>query len=283
MFNRAHFSYSFSVLSLFAAAILWSTGGFLIKLVSWNPVAIAGMRSAIGALFMLMFIKKPQFHFSFPQLGGAICYSTVVLLFVIATKLTTAANAIILQYTAPIYTAIFAGSFLKERTDWSDWIAVLIVFSGVVLFFLDDLDFRGYYGIIIALCSGIATAWLGLFLRKQKDASPIDSIVLGNIITALVGLPFIFFQTFSVKNVLGLMCLGTFQIGLSYILYSHAIKQVRALDAMLIFMIEPILNPIWVFLIIGERPGFWALIGGCVVIAGVTARSFYALKKSRTL
>ncbi len=270
------------MLSLFIAAILWSTGGFLIKLVSWNPIAIAGMRSAIGALVMLFFVKRPRFHFSFPQLGGALCYSIVVLLFVSATKLTTAANAIILQYTAPIYTAIFAGSFLKERTNWSDWIAVSVVFGGVVLFFLDDLTLSGYYGIIIALCSGIATAWLGLFLRKQKDASPIESILLGNIITLLVGLPFIFFQTFSRQNIIGLVCLGTFQIGLSYILYSHAIKQVRALDAMLIFMIEPILNPIWVFLFIGERPGSWALIGGIVVIAGVTARSFYALKKGRT-
>ena len=266
-----------SVIPLVVTAVLWSTGGVLIKLIDWNPLAIAGMRSAIAALLILAVVRKPKFNFSFMQVGGAISFSATVICFVYATKLTTAANAILLQYTAPVYTALFAWRFLRERTSWVDWATIAVVFGGVALFFLDDLSRGGYMGNILALMAGVAHAWLGLFLRKQKNASPTESILLGNILTAVVGLPFMFGVRLSMLDWTGLSLLGVFQLGISYVLYAYAIRRVRALDAMLIFMIEPILSPIWVFLVVGESPGRWALAGGAVVIISVTIRSIYAL------
>jgi len=268
-------NYSSSITSLIAAAVLWSTGGLLIKYVSWNPLAITGMRSAISAVLIIVFLKKPRFHFSFHQVGGALCFTGTVIFFVSATKLTTAANAILLQYTAPIYTALFSRRFLNEKTHWFDWIAVAAVFCGIFLFFLDDLTLGGYYGNLLALAAGAAAAWLGLFLRKQKDSSPIESVLLGNIIAAFIGFPFMFSSKLAFNDWIGLLLLGVFQLGLSYILYAHAIKQVKALDAMLIFTIEPILNPVWVFLFMGEVPGQWALVGGTVVLVSLVSRAIY--------
>jgi drug/metabolite transporter (DMT)-like permease len=265
-------------LALVSAAVLWSSGGFLIKLVSWNPMAISGMRSAIAAVLIFTMVRKPRFTFSTAQIGGAVSYSATVFLFVSATKLTTAANAILLQYTAPIYTALFAHRYLREKTSWIDWTIIAVVMGGTLLFFMDDLTPGNYFGNGLGLLAGVTAAWLGLFLRKQKDASPMESILLGNILTAVSAFPFMFSGNLNAQDWLGLALLGTFQIGFSYMLYAYAIRRVRALDAMLIFMIEPILNPVWVFLVIGESPGPWALVGGAVVILSVIFRSIHALR-----
>jgi drug/metabolite transporter (DMT)-like permease len=283
MSNDTRTHHPLSVISLVVTAVLWSSGGVLIKLIDWNPLAIAGMRSAIAAALIMIVVRKPKFHFSPVQIGGAISFSATVICFVSATKLTTAANAILLQYTAPVYTALFAWRFLGERTSWVDWATIVVVFGGVTLFFLDDLSRGGYIGNILALLAGVAHAWLGLFLRKQKDASPYESILLGNMLTAVIGLPFMFGASLSILDWTGLALLGVFQLGFSYILYAYAIKRVRALDAMLIFMIEPILSPIWVFLVVGESPGRWAIVGGAVVITSVTIRSIHALGGSGRL
>ncbi len=283
MSNDTRTHHPLSVISLVVTAVLWSSGGVLIKLIDWNPLAIAGMRSAIAAALIMIVVRKPKFHFSPVQIGGAISFSATVICFVSATKLTTAANAILLQYTAPVYTALFAWRFLGERTSWVDWATIAVVFGGVTLFFLDDLSRGGYIGNILALLAGVAHAWLGLFLRKQKDASPYESILLGNMLTAVIGLPFMLGASLSILDWTGLALLGVFQLGFSYILYAYAIKRVRALDAMLIFMIEPILSPIWVFLVVGESPGRWAIVGGAVVIISVTIRSIHALGGSGRL
>ena len=283
MSNDTRTHHPLSVISLVVTAVLWSSGGVLIKLIDWNPLAIAGMRSAIAAALIMIVVRKPKFHFSPVQIGGAISFSATVICFVSATKLTTAANAILLQYTAPVYTALFAWRFLGERTSWVDWATIAVVFGGVTLFFLDDLSRGGYIGNILALLAGVAHAWLGLFLRKQKDASPYESILLGNMLTAVIGLPFMLGASLSILDWTGLALLGVFQLGFSSILYAYAIKRVRALDAMLIFMIEPILSPIWVFLVVGESPGRWAIVGGAVVIISVTIRSIHALGGSGRL
>lgn len=283
MSNDTRTHHPLSVISLVVTAVLWSSGGVLIKLIDWNPLAIAGMRSAVAAALIMIVVRKPKFHFSPVQIGGAISFSATVICFVSATKLTTAANAILLQYTAPVYTALFAWRFLGERTSWVDWATIAVVFGGVTLFFLDDLSRGGHIGNILALLAGVAHAWLGLFLRKQKDASPYESILLGNMLTAVIGLPFMLGASLSILDWTGLALLGVFQLGFSYILYAYAIKRVRALDAMLIFMIEPILSPIWVFLVVGESPGRWATVGGAVVIISVTIRSIHALGGSGRL
>ena len=258
------------------ATFLWSFGGILIKWVSWHPLAIAGMRSAISAVFLLFFIRKPRFTLSFAQLGGAVSLAATVILFVSATKLTTAANAVILQYTAPVYTALFGGWFLKEKTGWYDWVIITVVLGGMVLIFLERLSSGGYLGNILAVISGVVTAWLTLFLRKQKDSSPLESIILGNVLTALIGLPFMFGPRPSAAGWTGLILLGVFQLGLPFFLYTTAIKHVTALDAILVCTMEPVLNPVWVFLFLKETPGKWAILGGSVIIAAVGLRSFFS-------
>jgi drug/metabolite transporter (DMT)-like permease len=199
-------------------------------------------------------------------------YAVTVLLFVIANKLTTAANAILLQYTAPIYVALFSFAVLKEKVTAVDWATIAAVVGGMVLFFFDDIDTEGMVGNILAIVSGMAFATMAMLMRLQKDRSPLSAAFLGNIITALIGFPFMFRSAPSADGLIGLILLGTVQLGLPYILYTTAIKSVSALEAVLIPVIEPIANPVWVFLMLGEPPGKWAIAGGLIVLAAVTLR-----------
>jgi len=257
----------------FGAGVLWSLGGLLIKSVDWNPLAIAGCRSAIASLLLFAWLRRPNFTWSPAQVGGALAYAATVILFVSANKLTTAANAILLQYTAPIYTAILGARFLGERVTRSDWVTIAVVIFGVLMFFIDHLTFGGLAGNLLALISGLTFAVLAIFLRKQKDESALESVLLGNLFTALIGLPFMFRSMPGVQSWIGLILLGVFQLGLSYVLYSAALKYISALEGILIASIEPILNPLWVFLVMGEKPGPWALIGGAVVLIAITVQS----------
>jgi drug/metabolite transporter (DMT)-like permease len=273
-----------AVTFLFLSAFLWSTGGLLIKLVSWNPIAIAGFRSGIAALFMLVIIKKPKITWSFPQIGGSIAYALAVITFVVATKLTTAANAILLQYSAPIYVALFGGWILKEKTKLKDWITILFVILGMVLFFFDEINMDNILGNLIAVFSGVVFAALVIFLRMQKDGSPIETTFLGNVLTAIIGLPFMFAS--EKPDSLGwvtLVILGVFQLGLAYVLYSVAIKNVTALEATIIPVIEPVLNPLWVFLFTKEAPGKWAIVGGVVIVISVAVGSTLPIIRSNRI
>jgi len=261
-----------AIVLLIVTAILWSSGGLLIKSVSWNPIAIAGARSAITALLLLAYIRRPHLTWSTVQIGGAIAYAVTVLLFITANKLTTAANAILLQYSSPIYVALLSARFLGERTTWMDWVTIALVMGGMALFFLDDLSLGGFWGNVCAILTGATFAGLVLLLRKQKDSSPLESVLLGNILTALVSLPFVLSSSPGLSGWVILSLLGVFQLGLPYILYSLAIRHVTALEAILIPVVEPILNPLWVFLIVGEAPGPWALLGGSIILVSVTVR-----------
>jgi drug/metabolite transporter (DMT)-like permease len=268
-----------AILSLLLSAILWSSGGLFIKMVSWNPVAIAGLRSLIAMVVIIAYVRHPRFTWTFPQIGGAVAYAVTVTLFVVATKLTTAANAILLQYTAPVYVAFLSAWILKERPRWFDWLTIGVVIGGMTLFFLDHLAPGNLLGNGFAILSGVSFAFLVLFMRKQRNESPVETVLLGNLLTGLVGLPFMFESMPDALSWLGLLFLGVIQLGVSYVLYSKAIKYVTALEAILIPGIEPILNPIWVFLILGERPGKWALIGGAIVLISVTLRSLIAIRR----
>lgn len=250
----------------------------MIKSVNSSPLAISGVRSGISALIILLAAGKPKFNWSFPQIGAAICYSAMVLLFVAANKNTTAANAILIQYTAPIYVALLGAWLLKEKVRLLDWVAIILALGGMMLFFLDDISVEGMLGNILAAISGLAFALFTIFMRMQKDGSPIESVLLGNILTAVIGIPFLFRNMPDGKGWLFLAVLGVVQLGLPYILYSIAIKHVTALEATLIPIIEPILNPVWVFLALGEVPGKWAVIGGIVVIVVVTGRCLISIR-----
>jgi drug/metabolite transporter (DMT)-like permease len=255
-----------------AAGVLWSLGGLLIKWVEWNPLAISGARSAIAAMTILAVVRRPRLTWSVAQVGGAVAYAALVILFVAATKLTTAANAILLQYTSPVYAALFGWWFLGERVTWGDWITIVIVLGGMLLFFLDRLTVGGMWGNVLALASGITFAGMATLLRKQKDGSPLESVLMGNLLAALIGLPFMFQGVPGGSTWVGLILLGVFQLGLSYVLYAKAVTHITALETILVTTIEPILNPIWVLLVVHEAPGRWAIIGGVIVLSAVTGR-----------
>ena len=277
-------NHSRAVLLLIITAILWSAGGLLIKLIEWNSVAIAGGRSFFAAIVLLVYLRKPQFTWSKDQIYAAVAYACCCGLFVVATKLTTAANAIVLQYTGPIYVALLSGWLLHERITRLDWLTIVIVLGGMVLFFADGLSMQGLLGNIIAIISGISFAFLAIFLRKQKDNSPTESLLLGNILIFLCAIPAMVSVTSSGPDTvpftngltyisLGwLSILGIFQLGFPYILYGKAIRHVSALEATLLPVLEPLLNPIWVVIIMQEQPTLLSVIGGTIVIGAITLR-----------
>jgi drug/metabolite transporter (DMT)-like permease len=263
-------------LLLLSTTLLWSTGGVLVKWISCDPMTIAGMRSLLAIPMLLLFFRGNRFTWSVAQIGAALCYAANVILFVVSTRLTTAANAIVLQYMAPVYVAIFSGVFLQERIRKIDWVVIVIALSGMCLFFKDKLTADNYLGNILAILGGICFGFYIIFMRMQKDAFPLGSVLLGNIIAAIIAMPFMFRSFPSAGSWGGLILLGVFQLGLSHALYSAAIKHVTAFASAMIFMIEPILNPLWVFLFLGELPGKWSAAGGVIVITSVV---WYSLSR----
>jgi len=264
---------SSAIVLLLLTALCWSSGGFLIKWVEWPPMAVSGLRSAIAALFLALIFRPKRWRLDRYVIGGAFAYAVCVTSFVLANKWTTAANAILLQYTAPVHVAFFGYWFLGEKPHRLDWYALCLVIMGMVLFFAEDLSMGNLWGNLAALISGIGFAWVALSLRKQKDGDPIHSVILGNLMAAAAGTPFMFAKAPSPAGWAGLVLLGVVQVGLAYALFSIAIRHVTALEALLVPTIEPILNPVWVFLLLGERPGRLAMIGGAIIIGAVLMRS----------
>ncbi len=260
---------------LVATATLWSISGVLIKSIDWNPLAIASGRSFIAAITISILARKTMV-WSRPgraQVVGAVFFTLVSVGFCIATKLTTAANAVLLQYTAPVWVAILAPLVLRERTCGRDWVFIVIAFSGMVMFFMDSLSAEGFWGLVIAMINGVFFAGLAISLRYVKGVPPFQSIIYGNLLTAALGL---FFWRPPWPDMTGfffLLIIGVFQLGISFYLFALATEGASSLEMVLITALEPILNPIWVFIFIGERPGHWSLVGGVVVLTTVTAWS----------
>jgi drug/metabolite transporter (DMT)-like permease len=259
--------------ALALTALLWSSGGLAIKLVDLSPMAITGGRSALSALTLaLLFRGRLDFRLTPARCFAAAAYAGMLITNVVATKLTTAANAILLAYTAPVYVALLAPKLLGERTRPSDWLFVGAVLAGMCLFFLDKLSSAGLWGNIAAVATGLCYAGFTLGMRAQKDASPVESVLLGHVLTALAGAPFLAAGLPDAAGWLGLAYLGVIQQGVSLALYVWCIRRLAALEAILIMTLEPILNPVWVALGVGELPGLWACTGGAVVVAAVGLR-----------
>jgi len=273
-----------SVALLVVAALCWSLGGLLIKAVAttWPGLAVASGRGLIAALFLLATNRGLRFHFSREQLIGAVLYAAVTITFCVANTLTTAANAILLQYTAPVWVALLGAWFLGERATRADWLTIVAVLGGMALFFADSLELRHFAGNAIAVVSGVCFAGMAIALRKQKDTSASESIILGNLIAFLVGLPWMLrAPALSGTGWAALGVLGIVQLGISYWLYARAIKHVTALEAVLIPVIEPILNPVWVLLAMHEKPTPLALTGGAIVLGAVTLRAVASVRAGR--
>jgi drug/metabolite transporter (DMT)-like permease len=267
---------------LVLTALGWSIGGVLIKVLPWHPMAVAGMRGLIAGLVLLALNRGLSLRGSRVRLYGALAYAVCTASVCIATKLTTAANAILLQYTAPIWVALLGAWLLGERTTRADWITIGVVLAGMGLFFAGGLDLANVLGNAVAILSGLAFAAVTITLRHQKDGSPVESVILGSLLAFLIGLPWIIdAPPLPTVGWAAMLTLGVVQLGLSYWLYVRAIRHVSALEAVLIPVIEPILNPVWVLLALGERPTPQALLGGAIVLSAITWRAVHAIRDGR--
>jgi drug/metabolite transporter (DMT)-like permease len=271
------------ILAMAATAFLWSIAGLFIKAVDWHPVTIAGMRSLIASVVIAVWLRRVRIRVSFPVVAAALANAATMLLFVSANKTTTAANAILLQYFAPALTAFIGAALLRERVRVEQYIALPLVVGGLVVMLYSDLDGGYLFGNILALLSALTFSFYFVFLRMQKEAAPIDSMLLSHWLTvaicavASLWLPL---PEVTPKAVAAILVLGVVQIGFSAILLSVAIKRISAAQATLIAVIEPVFNPVWVFLALGERPGINTIVGGAVVIAAVTAASIASAQRS---
>jgi len=273
---------SAGILAMAATAFLWSIAGLFIKVIDWNPFAIAGMRSLIASLVIFIYLKRPKIHLSFPQIAASIANAATMLLFVSANKTTTAANAIILQYFAPVLTVFIGAILLKERTRVEHFAALPIIAAGMIVMFFDKLNGGKLFGNLLALMSAITFSFYFVFMRMQKDGSPLESILLSHWLTAGICIIISFFLPMphvTLKSLVAIAVLGIVQIGLSAILFSIAIKRVSAIQASLIAVIEPVFNPVWVFFAIGEAPGTHALIGGGIIVLAVTITSIISARR----
>jgi len=258
-----------AILFLILAALLWSTAGAFVKALDWQPMSILAGRGLFTSLVFLLYMRHLPTkitRWTLLAAGGSI---VTQFLFITSTKLTTAANSIFLQYTAPIYVVLLAYWLLREKPSRTDWIAMGTIFLGLILFLGDQLSPDGFYGNILAMLSGVTSAVMMVSFRAQKDATPEDSILIASLVIAIFGFPSILKETQTVTSWLTIAYLGIFQIGLAFIFFTKGIKHIPALEANLIGTLEPILNPVWVFLFLGERMGSSALLGGLVVLVGV--------------
>lgn len=261
-------------LTMLAAAVLWSTGGVLIKLIPWNAAVICGARSALAAVVMLFYLHATgaKIRFNRYSVSSGLLLAGLMFSFVVSNKLTTAANAIVLEYTSPVLILVFSAVFLKQKFHAADLIAVITVFGGISLFFFDRLSPSHLAGNCVALLSGVFCAGSYILCGQADTESRLSGILFSHVIAAAVGLPFaaVFPPQFTAVSVLSVLALGVFQIGVSYIFYALAMRNCPPLACSLIGAVEPLLNPVWVFLLDGEAPGSFALGGGALVLAAVT-------------
>ena len=284
--RKARTEYAGGILALAATAFFWSLAGIFIKLVDWNPIAIAGARSVIAALFMLAVVRKPKFTFSLPQIGAAVASALTMLLFVYANKATTSANAILLQYGSPIYTGILSAIIIKEKPRAEHILGFIAVAAGMALFFIKDIGQGSSAGNIAAIASGVTFAFYYVFMRMQKDGSPVESSILAHIMVAAVALVISLFlpaPRISVQAVMAVFGLGILQIGIASLLFAWGIKRVPAMEGILVAGLEPVFNPLWVFLLMGEKPGSTALAGGAVILAAVLVSSVVSAKRDSAI
>jgi drug/metabolite transporter (DMT)-like permease len=257
---------------------MWSTGGVLIKLTSLDAYQLTFFRSFLAAVTVLVLTRKSGLKIDLFGAITSVIYAILLFLFVWATKHTTAANAIFLQYTAPIYILIFAPFIIGERFHWRDLVTIVFCIAGMSLFFLGRLELADYWGNVAALMSGI---FLGLYIMllrhpRARSTNPAIAVIYGNFLLALINLPsgLSVLPLISLRDFLLVATLGIFQIGLSYILFIKGVTGgTRPLDASIIGFFEPILNPVWVFIFYGEQPSNWAIVGGLVIVATVAGHS----------
>lgn len=262
------------ILCMVCCALCWSLGGVLIKLIPWNGFAIAGVRSLITGMVIATYMRITHIPLCFNRRTIAVAITDVgtYCAFIISTKMTTAANAIVIQYTAPVFVLLYHALFGRQKFRALDWITVFVSFGGVAVCFLDQIGGGSSVGNLIALIAGLFFAGTFITTGCGSESERLSGMMQGQGLAALVGIPF-FFATGARLSPLSVGCillLGIFQLGLASILYSTALKSCSTVACSLIAVLEPLLNPVWVLLVTHERPGIAAIFGGLVTVAMVT-------------
>lgn len=271
-----------------AAAIIWSTGGLFIKWTSLSGLELSFGRSLLAAITVAVFTRREGFGLNPVTALAAVLYAGLLVLFVLATKATTAANAIFLQYTAPLYVLVLEPLLYKERFRQRDLVTVLFCVIGMSLFFVGKLRPQDFTGNFLALASGLCFAFYFLLLRHSsaRDVNRASSVIYGNLLVVLIAAPagLTALPQINRPDALIVLYLGVVQIGVAYTLFTLGMARgIRSLDAGIVGYIEPVLNPIWVFLVLGEQPSTWALIGGAIIISAVVVHTTLKAKENRSL
>lgn len=273
------------------AVALWSTGGLFIKFTSLDAVSVNFGRALFAAITVAIFTFRKGLGLSWFTIIPSLLYAATLSSFVYANKTTTAANAIFLQYTAPLYILIAAPFILKERFRPKDLVTVVLCLGGMTLFFLEPdastaLAPDPFSGNIAGLVSGVCFGLYFVTLRHPRslERNPALSVFYGNVIIVIAMLPFLIVYPPEVSGIdlTAVAYLGVFQIGVAYILFTNGLARgVRSLDASIIGFIEPLLNPVWVLLFLGERPSRWALLGGAIILSGVLLHTYLMQRRRR--
>ena len=256
---------------VFLASVLFSIGGLCMKLIPWSALAINGARNLLGSvvLGLYLLVTRPRLRWSLPVVIGALSTMSVTTTFALANKLTTAANAIVLQFTAPVFVILLMALLFRVKPTRLDVLTCALVFFGVGLFFVDGLRAGHLAGDLIAVLSGVCYA--GVFMMNTaKGADAVSSCFLGQLAAGLLFTPLCLRETdFSAPVLATVLVLGIFQVGLAYLLLSVGIRRTGAVAASLITGLEPIMNPIWVALFYGERISGLAILGAVIVIGAI--------------
>jgi len=272
---------------LFAAlgALIWSTGGVFIKLVDAPGIYISAARSLVAGLVFLPFIKLKRIKWSWSILLLLLSFAYTMIGFVVATKLTTAANAIILQYTTPIWLFLYY-SFRNRSFSKRKILPVALVSLGIVIFLFEPSQGTNMTGNLLALSTGISFAFVAHYSAKDHGIDGPGLISLCNLTTFLLALPFIsnvtgITMSLDLLGIIGILFLGVFQIALGYVFYMKSLKLISPLDTSLICLIEPLTNPVWVLIFVKEVPSAFALTASVFVIAGILVNILQARSSRR--
>ena len=263
-----------AMLEMLMCAALWSIAGIFIKLIPWNSFVISALRSFFAGLTVLVYIRIKGYKIVINRqtLIPGLLLGLVYIAFVAANKLTTAANAIVLQFTDPIFIVIFSALFFGQRFKKRHLIAVLCTLLGIGMFFLDQLSEGYLLGNFVAIFAGACLGGMFIAMGKAETQERFSAMLVGQAVAFIFGLPFIITTKpeFSALPVLYIIILGVLQLGIPYILYGRAAEHCPPLACSLLGALEPLLNPVWVLIFDGEKPGLFALIGGVIVIVSVT-------------
>lgn len=272
-----------AIIEMLICATLWSIAGIFMKLLPWNGFAVAGLRSLIAGLTVAAYILLRGMHIIINRrtLITGVFTACVYTCFAVANKLTTAANAIVLQFTSPVFIVIFSALILKKRIRRNDALVVSFTLIGIALFFFDQLKPGYILGNFVAIAAGMFMAGMFMAVGELEREQRFSGILIGQSLTFLVGLPFIIATRpeFTVVSTLSILILGVFQLGISYVLYVESTQYCPPLACSLLGAAEPLLNPVWVLIFDGERPGIFALIGGVIVVVSITLWCVFGQEK----